>query len=110
MTSFDVMATVTCDIKRVGPTVGGWEPSPTVIYSGVACLEPYPVKPELKFYLGVKPATKLFRTVIEGSGYVIEENDLVVIASGIEYPIVTAEEWYIRPRNTTYVILTMEAK
>ena len=106
MPSFDTITTTTCDISRVGAMVAGHRPLPTVVYSGVQCLVPYAVKPDLKFKLGVKPATKLVQTVIRGE-YVVLENDTIIIGSGT-YPVVTVESWYVRPRDTNYVTITME--
>jgi len=106
MTSWDVVATTTCDIRRGCGIVNGWQQPPVVVYSGVQCLVPYPVKPALRFYLEVKPATKLIETVIRGN-YEIEEADEVVIGSGI-YPVVMIHEWFNRPLNLTHFMITME--
>ena len=107
MFSFGVIATETCDIKRVGAIVNGWEQSPAVVYSGLVCLVPYSVDPRLRFYLDVKPSVKLLQTVLSGE-LTILENDVLVIASGVEYPIISIESWYSRPQDVTYHVITME--
>ena len=103
---FTVMCTATCDISRVGPVVGGWQTPLTVVYSGIPCLEPYPVVPKILVYSPVEPAKVLVQTIFQGD-YTVLRNDVCTI-SGIDYQIREVESWYMRPIDTTFVALTME--
>lgn len=102
-----MIPTLTCDIKRVGETVTGWEPDPEVVYSGVLCLELYPIDPHLRSLLPVKPMGTIWQTITYDD-VTIEHNDILSISGIGDYPIIAVAEWYARPVNKTYIVLTME--
>ena len=105
---FNVMCTSECNISRVGGVVGGWQQPLVMIYSGIPCMEPFPLDARLRFYQPVEPGKVLLQTILQGD-YTIYRNDVCTV-SGVDYPIKEIENWYMRPIDTHFVQLTLEAE
>lgn len=108
MASRDKLFTITFDTKRVGATVGGLEPNPTPVLSGIACLPLYPVNMEMKISMGVDPTTNLQATITFGDIDVLQ-GDIMIVDSG-EFNIRWVETWAWRPTTPSgyYRILVEE--
>jgi len=103
-----MIPTLTVDIKRVGETVAGWEPLPVVVYSGVSCLELYPIDAHLRAKLPVKPMANILQTITYDV-ITVYPNDIVSVSGVGEYPIISVEKWFARVVDKTYLVLTMES-
>lgn len=99
--------TEVADVYRVGTTVAGWEPAPTIVYSGIGCLKLYPIDAHLRSLLPVKPMGNIWRTITYDE-ITVYPNDLLLVASGF-YPIISVEKWFARVVDETYLVLTMES-
>jgi len=99
--------TLTVDIKRVQGITGGLEDEPTIVYSGISCLELYPIDPHMTQFLPVKPMGTIWQTITYDDVDILH-NDLLVVSGVGNYPIIAVARWYARPIDTTYIILTME--
>lgn len=86
------LATKVVSFKRPPITVGGKRGTPTTFLTGIKCTPLDPVDPEIRFRLGVETPHEILQTFVF-SNVGVAEGDILVDASGVEYPVKSVGEW-----------------
>jgi len=109
MAGFERMAVVTASTKRPPALDGdGLRGDPVVNVASVKILPLDPLQPDIEARLGVgldRPH-ELLQTFAR-LGPDILQGDILVV-SGVDYPIMMAEEWFWGPESADFVLLVVK--